>query len=118
MFEFIVPLQTADSPIGHHCMPGTIVNEISNQKDGVGVGEVALWLGTLAAFPEGVASVPSTLLGGSRPSLTSVPGDPVPESCSSGTRHTCGAHIYIHAGKTHVHIKINACEEKKDCVSK
>ena len=96
---------TAHTPIDHRWMPAIIVNERSNHKGGVGAGEMAQWLGALTAFPEVLGSVPMWLHVSTQVSLTPVSGDSVPNSGSSGTRHTCDAHVYIYAAKTHVYIK-------------
>jgi hypothetical protein len=56
---------------------------------------MAQWLRVLAAPPEDLGLISPYSHGGSQPSITAVPGDPVPLSGFLGTRPAHGVHTYM-----------------------
>ena len=55
---------------------------------------MAQCLSEIAPFKEDFGSIPSNPHGGSKPSITPVPGDLMPFSDFIGTKHICGTYTY------------------------
>lgn len=76
---------------------------------------MAQWLKVLGGSCRGLGFESQNLRGGSRSSITLVPGDLMPSSGLLGHRthmrctyiHTCGAHTYIRVVHIHTHMQQN-----------